>query len=208
MYVVNENKDESLRQDIRQLGRLLGDAIRQQHGDGVFNLVENIRQQSIRFRRDADKQARVDLEQILNTLSPEGTTQVIRAFSYFSLLANIAEDQHHIRRTRAYLIAGSAPKAGSLAHAVNSIYNAGIGITELQSFFKNALVSPVFTAHPTEVQRKSILNCQMAIARLLDERDRIVLTPEETANNEEALTSRHCHFVADAHVAYFQTIGE
>src|SRR5471032_3123248 len=185
MYAVNEDKDESLRQDIRQLGSLLGETIRHQHGDDMFKLVENIRQHSIRFRRDADQQAQVDLEQILNTLSPEQTTQVIRAFSYFSLLANIAEDQHHIRRTRAYLIAGSAPRAGSLAHALNSIYSAGLGIAELQSFFESALVSPVFTAHPTEVQRKSILNCQMAIARLLDERDRIVLTPEEAANNAD-----------------------
>jgi len=188
MYAVNEDKDESLRQDIRQLGSLLGETIRQQHGDDMFKLVENIRQHSIRFRRDADQQARVDLEQILNTLSPEQTTQVIRAFSYFSLLANIAEDQHHIRRTRAYLIAGSAPRAGSLAHTLNSVYSAGLGIAELQSFFENALVSPVFTAHPTEVQRKSILNCQMAIARLLDERDRIVLTPEEAASNADALS--------------------
>lgn len=188
MHLLNEHKDESLRQDIRQLGSLLGEAIRQQHGDDMFNLVENIRQHSIRFRRDADQQARVDLEHILNTLSQEQTTQVIRAFSYFSLLANIAEDQHHIRRTRAYLIAGSAPKAGSLARALNSVYDAGFGTAELQSFFESALVSPVFTAHPTEVQRKSILNCQMAIARLLDERDRIVLTPEEAANNEEALS--------------------
>jgi phosphoenolpyruvate carboxylase len=187
MYLVNEDKDQSLRRDIRQLGRMLGDAIRQQHGDEVFNLVESIRQSSIRFRRDADKQARHDLAVMLNSLSPERTTQVIRAFSYFSLLANIAEDQHHIRRTRAYLIAGAAPKEGSLAHAINSIFDAGLGMSELKAFFDSALVSPVFTAHPTEVQRKSILNCQMAIARLLDERDRMQLTPEETESNEAAL---------------------
>ena len=188
MHDVEQDKDESLRHDIRHLGRLLGQTIRQQHGAEVYELVENIRQLSIRFRRDADQQARRELAQILNGLTPEVTTMVIRAFSYFSLLVNIAEDQHHIRRTRAYLIAGASPKAGSMAHAVGRVIGAGLGMADLKDLFENALVSPVFTAHPTEVQRKSILNCQMAIARLLDERDRIALTPEEAANNEEALS--------------------
>ena len=188
MHDLEQDKDESLRHDIRHLGRLLGQAIRQQHGVEVYDLVENIRQLSIRFRRDADHQARRELEALLNGMSPEVTTMVIRAFSYFSLLVNIAEDQHHIRRTRAYLIAGAHPKAGSLAHAVERVLGAGLGVSDLQALFENALVSPVFTAHPTEVQRKSILNCQMAIARLLDERDRIALTPEEAASNEEALS--------------------
>ncbi|MBC7456438.1 MAG: phosphoenolpyruvate carboxylase [Massilia sp.] len=188
MHDLEQDKDQSLRDDIRHLGRLLGRTIRHQHGDAVYDLVENIRQLSIRFRRDADQQARRDLEQLLDGMSPAVTTMVIRAFSYFSLLVNIAEDQHHIRRTRAYLIAGAPPKAGSLAHAVERVVGAGLDVTDLQELFGQALVSPVFTAHPTEVQRKSILNCQMAIARLLDERDRITFTPEEAANNEEALS--------------------
>jgi len=85
------------------------------------------------------------------------------------------------------LHAGSAPKEGSIAHAISSVIEAGASTASLKSFFENALVSPVLTAHPTEVQRKSILNCQMVIARLLDERDRIHLTPEEAAANDEAL---------------------
>lgn len=187
MHAVEQDLDQSLRNDIRHLGRLLGDTIRQQHGAEVYELVETIRQLSIRFRRDADQQARRDLEELLDGMSPKVTTMVIRAFSYFALLVNIAEDQHHIRRTRAHLIGAASPKAGSLAHAVGRVIGAGLGVADLQALFDHALVSPVFTAHPTEVQRKSILNCQMAIARLLDERDRIALTPEEAANNEEAL---------------------
>ena len=188
MHDVEQDKDQSLRHDIRHLGRLLGQTIRQQHGAEVYDLVENIRQLSIRFRRDADHQARRELEQLLNAMLPQVTTMVIRAFSYFSLLVNIAEDQHHIRRTRAYLIAGARPKAGSLAHAVERVVSADLGVADLQKLFGQAMISPVFTAHPTEVQRKSILNCQMAIARLLDERDRITFTPEEAADNEEALS--------------------
>ncbi len=186
MQSVNEVKDELLSRDIRQLGRLLGDAIRAHHGEDAFNQIETVRQFSIRFRRDQDEEARLKLAASLRALSQEETTQLVRAFSYFSLLANIAEDQHHIRRTRSHLIAGSSPKEGSLAHAVSSVFKAGQGDV-LKDFFEEASISPVFTAHPTEVQRKSILNCQMAIARLLNERDRMQMTPEEAAQNEDGL---------------------
>jgi len=186
MQFSNDFKDELLSRDIRQLGRLLGEAIRAHHGDEAFNRIESIRQCAIRFRRDQDEGARAELDEALRGLSQEQTTQLIRAFSYFSLLANIAEDQHHSRRTRAHLIAGSRPKGGSLAHALDGVLAAGQA-DALPAFFEQACISPVFTAHPTEVQRKSILNCQMAIARLLNERDRIQLTPDEIELNDEAL---------------------
>lgn len=183
-----QDKDAPLREDIRLLGRLLGDTVRDQQGDAVFGLIERIRQNSVRFRRDDDIAARRELEDILDALSREQTIQVVRAFSYFSHLANIAEDQHHIRRSRAHLLAGSAPRAGSLAHAVDQALAAsGADAARLADFFDSALVSPVLTAHPTEVQRKSILNCETVIARLLDERDRMQLTPEESEASHEAL---------------------
>ncbi|MFZ6759586.1 phosphoenolpyruvate carboxylase [Undibacterium sp. Ji50W] len=187
MNDISDDKDQSLREDIRRLGRILGDTVRNQHGDEVFDLIEQVRQNSIRFRRDADEAARAELETTLDTLTNDQTTQVIRAFSYFSHLVNLAEDQHHIRRTRAHLIAGSAPRQGSLAHTIEALYNTGHGSQQLLDFFQTAQVFPVLTAHPTEVQRKSILNCQMVITRLLDERDRMQLTPEESAANEEAI---------------------
>ncbi|WP_422978714.1 phosphoenolpyruvate carboxylase [Undibacterium sp. Ji49W] len=187
MNDISDDKDQSLREDIRRLGRILGDTVRNQHGDEVFDLIEQVRQNSIRFRRDADEAARAELETTLDTLTNDQTTQVIRAFSYFSHLVNLAEDQHHIRRTRAHLIAGSAPRQGSLAHTIEALYNTGHSSEQLLDFFQTAQVFPVLTAHPTEVQRKSILNCQMVITRLLDERDRMQLTPEESAANEEAL---------------------
>lgn len=179
-------KDEFLGRDIRQLGRMLGDTIRMQHGDEAFNRIEKIRLAAIRFRREADEMAREELDQALHSLDGQETKQLIRAFSFFSLLANIAEDQHHIRRSRRHLIAGSAPRPGSIAAAVQKVADAG-RVSLLDEFFVNADISPVFTAHPTEVQRKSILNCQMAIARVLDQRDRMELTPEESEQNEEAL---------------------
>lgn len=187
MNLPNDDKDQQLREDIRHLGRILGDTVRHQHGDEIFNLIEEIRQSSIRFGRDGDEVAKQNLETMLNGLSNDQTTKVIRAFSYFSHLSNIAEDQHHIRRTRAHLLGGSSPKEGSFAYTIQLLIERGITWEQLLNFFQTALVGPVLTAHPTEVQRKSILNCQMAIGRLLDERDRMQLTPEEAAENEEAL---------------------
>lgn len=185
---MTQDKDAPLREDIRLLGRLLGDTVRDQQGEASFELIERIRQTSVRFRRDDDLAARRELEGTLDALSREQTIQVVRAFSYFSHLANIAEDQHHIRRSRAHLLAGSAPREGSLSHAIAHVLDKHIASpAELGSFFDTALVSPVLTAHPTEVQRKSILNCQTVIARLLDERDRMQLTPEESAANLDAL---------------------
>ncbi|MBR0566581.1 phosphoenolpyruvate carboxylase [Azoarcus sp. L1K30] len=185
---MTQDKDAPLREDIRLLGRLLGDTVRDQHGESSFELIERVRQTSVRFRRDDDLAARRELEGILDALSREQTIQVVRAFSYFSHLANIAEDQHHIRRSRAHLLAGSEPREGSLEYAIGrTLAGGGETPASLLAFFDTALVSPVLTAHPTEVQRKSILNCQTVIARLLDERDRMQLTPEEADHNLDAL---------------------
>ena len=109
------SKDEPLKDDIRLLGRILGDTIREQEGEVVFGLIERIRQTSIRFRRDDDLQAKQELETLLNSLSPEQSRHVALAFSYFSHLSNIAEDQHHIRRSRSHALAGSIQHEGNLA---------------------------------------------------------------------------------------------
>jgi phosphoenolpyruvate carboxylase len=91
------DKDLPLRDDIRLLGRILGDTVRDQEGEPVFAIVERIRRTSIRFHRDEDEAARHELEATLNSLSYGQSIQIIRAFSYFSQLANMAEDQHRHR---------------------------------------------------------------------------------------------------------------
>ena len=180
-------KDRPLRDDIRLLGRLLGDTVREQEGDAIYQIVEEIRQTSIRFHRDNDAPARDELEAILDGLTPAQTIQIVRAFGHFSHLANIAEDQHHIRRTRAHAIAGSTPRVGSLVYALEHARKMGFGVPELQAFFNAAHISPVLTAHPTEVRRKSTLNRELGIAELLERRDRMVATPEEKEALEERL---------------------
>jgi phosphoenolpyruvate carboxylase len=183
------DKDAPLKEDIRLLGRLLGDVLRDQEGDAVFDIVETIRQTAVRFRRDDDPAAGVELTELLHKLSRNQTISVVRAFSYFSHLANIAEDQHHVRRRRAHQLAGSKPQQGSVGFALQRLHEAGIEQEQVETFFKDALISPVLTAHPTEVQRKSILDAEHDIARLLAERDN-PLTPKEEARNLALLQAR------------------
>jgi phosphoenolpyruvate carboxylase len=180
-------KDLPLRYDIRLLGRILGDTVRAQEGDAVFELVEHIRRTGVQFHRNADEAARQELQTIMSGLPTDQALRIIRAFGYFSHLANLAEDQHHIRRTRAYAMAKAAPRQGTMAYALDRARNAGISRQQLQAFFAHALCSAVLTAHPTEVRRKSSIDREMEIAQLLDERDRIQFTPEELAANRRAL---------------------
>src|SRR5260370_19821102 len=172
---------------MRLLGRILGKAVRSQEGDAIFEFIERIRQTALRFHRDADDTPRKELQTIISGLPDDQAIRIIRAFGYFSHLANIAEDQHHIRRTRAYAMAKAPPRRGTMAYALGRARNAGISLAQLQAFFARALCSPVLTAHPTEVRRKSSIDREMDIARLLDERDRIEFTPEELAANRRAL---------------------
>jgi phosphoenolpyruvate carboxylase len=180
-------EDARLRNDIRLLGRILGDTVRDQEGAGVFDLVERIRQTSIRFHRDDDKPARRELEIILDSMSTSQTVRIVRAFSYFSHLANIAEDQNNIRQMRARSTAGGAPGPGTLALTLSHARGASISPADLRKFFATALVGPVLTAHPTEVRRKSTIDREMEIAALLDRRERVQLTPEELAASDEEL---------------------
>lgn len=182
-----QDVDWPLHEDIRLLGRLLGDTVRDQEGAATFDLIEQVRTRSIAFRRDDDQTARRELERILDGLTSDQTLSVVRAFSYFSHLANIAEDLHHIRRSRAHQMAGEPPGAGTMAYALQRAHAAGLDARSIAEFFRSALVVPVLTAHPTEVQRKSVIDTEMKISRLLAERDRFELTPDERAENDEAL---------------------
>ncbi|MEX3592367.1 MAG: phosphoenolpyruvate carboxylase [Burkholderia sp.] len=185
-----EDKDQPLFKDIRYLGRLLGDVVREQEGDAVFQVVETIRQHAVKFRREDDREAAQTLDRMLRKLTPEQTVCVVRAFSYFSHLANIAEDRHHNRRRRIHALAGSTPQAGTVGFALQTLKDAGDASVEvIRRFFDEALIVPVLTAHPTEVQRKSILDAQHDIASLLAERDQ-QLTTRERARNEALLRAR------------------
>ncbi len=186
---LDSNKDEPLRNDIRLLGRILGDTVREQEGESVFDIVEQVRKTAVRFARDGDPAARDELAGLLDPLPGNTTQAVVRAFSYFLQLANIAEDEHHIRRRRAHDLAGSPPREGSLVFALDSLSTAAVSPEAIADFFAHAVVAPVLTAHPTEVQRQSLIRNHRDLARLLDQRERLQMTPEEVADNDLALAN-------------------
>jgi phosphoenolpyruvate carboxylase len=182
-----EGDDLALRDDIRLLGRVLGDTIRSHEGVEMFDIVEEIRQTAVRFRRHGDTAARTALATRLNTLDVEPAITVVRAFSYFSHLANIAEDQHNNRCFRRDRLANKPPGEGSLLLALARIKAAKVKTERLHDVLSQASISPVLTAHPTEVSRKSVLDREVAIARLLTERDRVRFTADEQAASDRAL---------------------
>jgi phosphoenolpyruvate carboxylase len=197
----SRDNERPLVEDIRLLGRILGDVIREQEGTEAYELIEQIRKLSVAFRRDADAEADKTLKKLLKGLSDDQTVSVIRAFTYFSHLANLAEDRHHIRRRAVHERAGNEQE-GSIDVALSRLRWAGISTRSIANTLAHSYLSPVLTAHPTEVQRKSILDAERDIARLLTERDEIkvratgldpkkdLLTPRELAANEARLRAR------------------
>ncbi|MBC5781955.1 phosphoenolpyruvate carboxylase [Ramlibacter sp. USB13] len=192
-----KENERPLVEDIRLLGRILGDVIREQEGVDTYELVERIRKLSVSFRRHDDQAADRELKSLLKTLSGDEAVRVIRAFTYFSHLANLAEDRHHIRRREVHERAGDTQE-GSIEVALARLRWAGIHARTVSQTLANSYLSPVLTAHPTEVQRKSILDAERDIARLLAERDEIkgralprdALAPRELAANELQMRAR------------------
>jgi phosphoenolpyruvate carboxylase len=160
---VADDKENLLREDRRLLGRLLGEVIRAQAGQAALERIERIRQAAVAFRRENTGHA--ELEAMLNALDLDQTMDLVRAFSFFSHLLNIAEDEQQHRRRRAHAQAGSPRRPGSFSHALEA--TPASGREELLQWFSHARVSPVLTAHPTEVQRQSILDCEREIAHLI-----------------------------------------
>jgi phosphoenolpyruvate carboxylase len=182
------DKSLPLIHDIRLLGRLLGEVIREQEGAEAFELIERIRKLSVAFRLKRDTGAGKSLARLLKTLSDDQTVSVIRAFSYFSHLANTAEDRHMVRRREHHERLGQV-REGSLEMMFKRLADRGIHAADIAHALAHAYISPVLTAHPTEVQRKSILDAERAISELMEQRDSLH-TAREFADNEVMLRAR------------------
>ncbi len=181
-------KNRPLVDDIRLLGRILGNVIREQEGTPAFELIERIRQLSVAYRLKSDAKAGRALDRMLKNLSGDQTVSVIRAFSYFSHLANIAEDRHHVRRRDHHDSQGHLQE-GSLAMTFERLAKADIRAADIAATLAHAHISPVLTAHPTEVQRKSILDAERAIAELIEQRDAL-RGDAARADNEALMRAR------------------
>ncbi len=180
MATAYAKQNQLLKDNIRYLGRVLGQAILQKEGQETYDLIENIRKSAVKFHRENDQQASLQLEQYLKQLSPVQTVCVVRAFSYFKHLVNIAEDLYTQQITR---LNEDNLAPGMLAHSVDKIAAHELPFETIDAFFKDALVSPVLTAHPTEVQRKSVLDIEHTIASLLAERGNLLSKKELERNH-------------------------
>jgi phosphoenolpyruvate carboxylase len=182
--------DQGLHEDVRLLGRVLGDTVREHEGQEAFERIETIRRLSIAASRKGDKEADRKLDQLLRALTAKEALTVIRAFSYFLHLGNIAEDLHPLQQKARAEAAGEKPSSEpSLAKSFAKLRKASIGAGKIAQVLARAWISPVLTAHPTEVRRKSLLDAEHAIFSLLQAREHI-RGKSELANNEQQLLAR------------------
>ncbi|MGK2865685.1 MAG: phosphoenolpyruvate carboxylase, partial [Mycobacterium sp.] len=162
---VGREATEPMREDIRLLGAILGDTVREQNGDTVFDLVERARVESFRVRRSEIDRA--ELAGLFRDIDVHQAIPVIRAFTHFALLANVAEDIHRERRRAVHEAAGEPPQDSSLAATYRKLDGAQLEAAAVADALTGALVSPVITAHPTETRRRTVFDTQHHITELM-----------------------------------------
>ena len=176
---------DALHEDINMLWKMLGDTIRDTEGKETADLIEKFRHLSSHFFRSSDTSAKTKMTAILQKLTDDDMNKVTSAACYFSILANIAEDHHHIHRWRVRQIAGCDASEGSLDASLEFAKANGFTKENLEKFFSEAYIAPVLTAHPTEVQRRTILGIISNITDTLNKRDRLLAQTKEDAEEIE-----------------------
>lgn len=197
-----ELREVPLRRDVRSLGRLLGTVIREQAGNAAFVAEEELRHLAIRHRQLNDDQSEAGLDfpgelelqdravQIIARMTVAEAYQIVKAFSTYFELTNLAETNHRKRRRRAACLAcGESDKPGSLRGTLLRMKTAGISADEALSRLRQVQVIPVFTAHPTDVARRVVHFKQRRIARELEALDRLPLTDTDALNCQNAILS-------------------
>ncbi len=174
-----EDKDQRLREDVSMLGRMVGDMLREQHGEDFYAAVERSRRAAI-ARREGTA-AGDELAPLVSALPAAEAMQLVRAFSAYFQVVNLAERVHRIRRRRDYQRDHNEPQPRGIHEAIARLAEAGLKLDEVQDYLGNILYEPVFTAHPTEATRRTLLEKQQLIARHLVERFDPSRTPQEEA---------------------------
>src|SRR5215217_3238391 len=162
---VGREATEPMREDIRLLGTILGDTVREQNGEEVFDLVERARVESFRVRRSEIDRA--ELARLFDGIDIHQAIPVIRAFTHFALLANVAEDIHRERRRAVHVAAGEPPQNSTLAATYRKLDSAELDPATVADALTGAAVSPVITAHPTETRRRTVFDTQHRITELM-----------------------------------------
>ena len=193
-------RDAPLRRDVRSMGMLLGEVIREQAGDQAFTAEEELRQLAIKHRQLNDNQGEACLDypgeleihqqavKIISGMTIAASHQIIKAFSTYFELTNLAETNHQKRRMRASRLAsGTTDKPGSLRGTLLRMRNAGVSAEEALGWLRQVLVIPVFTAHPTDVARRVVHFKRRRIARELEILDRLPLTDTEALSGQNGI---------------------
>ena len=183
-----EPKDEPLRRDINLLGRVLGRILIEQEGEELFETEEEVRLLCKRLRFDYDPQLDEKLRRKIEGMSVQELRRIVRAFSVYFQLVNIAERYHRVRRRRQYeSSAGNPPQRASVASALARLKGEGLGQRALQSALDGMSVGLVMTAHPTEAMRRSIRRKHVRIGEMLESMESPALTWKEQRRLEEDL---------------------
>jgi phosphoenolpyruvate carboxylase len=177
-HIVFAEKDQALREDVHRLGQLVGELVREQGGEALFDLVEAARRASI-AHREGEAGAFASLRTLLAALQPSTARDFIRAFSTYFQMVNMAEKVHRIRRRRAYLRDESRNQPFGFLDVLGKLRAEGVQPSEIEQALATLSVEPVFTAHPTEATRRTLLRKQQNIARSLVQMLDPYMTPQE-----------------------------
>ncbi len=178
--IMFEDKDQALRDDVRTLGAMVGDLIREQGGETLFDFVENARLRSIRRRENNEKPGE-ELAELVRDLDPQLALQVIRSFSTYFQMVNTAEKVHRIRRRREYLQEVGHYQPGGFEDTLVKLKAAGVDAHDFQALLHTLRIEPVFTAHPTEPTRRTMLRKEQNIVRCLVDLLNPTMTVQETS---------------------------
>ena len=183
---------QPLRDDVRLLGELLGRVLREHEGEEIFNRVEQVREAAKQARTEDSELEHID--RLLREMPIASALTVARAFAHFLTLANIAEQHHRVHRRRDHARdPRGTPQRGSAAETFARLREMGVDPATLAQAIRSMRVELVFTAHPTEIVRRTLLQKHNRIAQILAFRDRLDLTPDE---EEESLAELHREITA------------
>ena len=162
--------DKELRSRVKLLGKLVGNVLLKHEAPEVFHGVESLRTGFIQLRKRDSEAKRKNLMKLINGLEPAVISQVVRAFTLYFNLVNIAEEDYlHRLRRNSVQQQGHAAWVGSFYHTLEEFKDQGIGIDDLQAMCDRLLYKPVFTAHPTESRRRTVMHHQREVFKIIDQ---------------------------------------
>lgn len=182
---------DALKRDVSELGRLLGEVLVEQEGPALLELEERVRALAKERRRKGRhagrcRAAAIEMREVLGALDADRAERVARAFTHYFQLVNLAEQHHRTRRRRDYAREGTS-QTGSFEQELRKLKERGVTREGFEALLRTVDVELVFTAHPSEAQRRTVLDKHEQIAEWLARRDRVELTPDEREDIERSL---------------------